>query len=180
MKATLTTLCFYLSLTAYAQTVVESMQTANNDKVLSINIVGKRDGQTFRHTLRFDVTGLSQAQRDSLLYQSRRILNMLDVDNVPPGLLKSSEEIKQESAVTSDRTTFRYENCTGRGRIEVYGDNWLSTRQFNTRRDRQPLFPLTMRLAPGDYRYRLRRNGTWRTEESFTVKAGEDIVVILK
>jgi hypothetical protein len=178
MQSILITLCLCLTLPASAQTVVRSMQTTNNTQTMALNIIGKRDGRPFRHSLRFDVQGLSQAQRDSLILQTRQLLHTMGI-SIIYGLSLSSEEKEMKSAPVGIATTFLCNNCTGRGRIEIYGSDWLSTRSFNTKRDKQPLFPLTMHLVPGDYRYRLRRNGAWRVDKVLTLKAGENTIVTL-
>jgi len=71
------------ALISSAQTVVESMQTTNSDVTLSMNIVGKRDGRPFRHTLRFDMAGMTKMERDSLYQQTLRTLGILGISNVP-------------------------------------------------------------------------------------------------
>jgi len=116
------------------------MQTTNSDVTLSMNIVGKRDGRPFRHTLRFDMAGMTKMERDSLYQQTLRTLGILGISNVP-GLKKADlEGTGSHVAVQNSKITFRCETCTGRGRVEIYGNDFTSTRSFNTKRDTQPFF----------------------------------------
>ncbi|MFD2571011.1 hypothetical protein ACFSUS_10230 [Spirosoma soli] len=182
MKTRLTISFVGLRLIVSAQTIVKSMQTTNNDKTLAMNIVGKRDGRPFRHNLHFDVEGLTQMQRDSLYEQTLHTLGVLGIKNVP-GLkpLKSTvDEQNDNKAQESSAVTFGCETCTGKGRLEVYGNNFLMTRSFNTKRDAQPLFPLTVRLSAGQYRNKYWQNGVLQTELPFTVNAGEANEVKIK
>ncbi|AQG81066.1 hypothetical protein [Spirosoma montaniterrae] len=159
-----------LALPVSAQTVVKSMQTVNDGKTLSVNVVGTRDGRSFRHNLQFDVAGMTKAGRDSLYQQMLRSLDALDIRHVP-GMPKPG--VDAESGEPGAEVTFRCETCAGKGRLEVYGDNYLMTRSFNPKRDEESRFPLTVRLNPGEYRYKYWQNGVLQMELPFTVNAGE-------
>jgi len=156
------------------------MQTTNSDVTLSMNIVGKRDGRPFRHTLRFDMAGMTKMERDSLYQQTLRTLGILGISNVP-GLKKADlEGTGSHVAVQNSKITFRCETCTGRGRVEIYGNDFMSTRSFNTKRDTQPFFPLTMQLGSGEYMLMYWQNGERQKQLMFSVKTDEEKVVTVK
>ena len=165
-----------LAVTVSAQTTVQSMQTANNGKTLAMTVVGKRDGRSFRHNLRFDVVGMTQTQRDSLYPKTVRALDMLDIRDVP-GMKRPGTDVV---SVRGDSVVFRCETCERKGELEVSGGNYLATRSINPKRDSQRRFPLTMHLSPGDYRLLYRQRGSREIQSSFSVKAGGQNVVTVK
>ena len=83
-------------------------------------------------------------------------------------------------AVQNSKITFRCETCTGRGRVEIYGNDFTSTRSFNTKRDTQPFFPLTMQLGSGEYMLMYWQNGERQKQLMFSVKTDEEKVVTVK
>lgn len=177
MKLLLTFLLLYtLAITASAQTIVRSMQTTNNDKTLAMTIVGKKDGRPFRHNLHFDVIGMTPTQRDSLYQETVRALDVLDIRNVPGMKRPGADGV----SVQGGSVVFRCETCERKGELEVSGGNYLATRSINPKRDPRKRFPLTMDLSPGDYRLLYRQRGSREIQSSFTVKAGEQNVVMVK
>lgn len=164
-----------VALTASAQTIVQSMQTANNDKTLAMTIVGVKDGRSFRHNLRFDVVGMTQTQRDSLYQQTLRTLDVLGIRNVP-GMYRP----KTDLVVRGDSVVFRCETCERKGELEIRRGNYLATQLINAKRDPRKRFPLTMHLSPGDYQLLYRQRGSREIQSSFTVKAGEQNTVTVK
>ncbi|MCY7349420.1 MAG: hypothetical protein LH606_01965 [Cytophagaceae bacterium] len=176
MKTLLTTCCLLCALviTASAQTIVQSMQTINNDNTLAMTIVGKKDGRPFRHSLRFDVAGMAKVQRDSLYQQTLGVLDILGIRNVP-GMKRPGADVVQ-----GDSVVFRCETCGKKGKLEISGGNYLATRPINPKRDPGKRFPLTMHLSPGDYKLLYRQRGSREIQSSFSVKAGEQNVVTVK
>lgn len=177
MRAVLAITFLSLSMAASGQTIVESMQTTEGDKVLAMNILGNRNGEPFNHKIRFDVSGMTKIERDSLYQQTLRTIALLGVKDVP-GLRKPGSDPDKENQ--GEKVTFRCEMCAGKGVVEVYGDNFLLTRSFNSRRDTQPFFPLTIRLGPGEYRLVYRQNGYQKIESSFSVHVDETNEVRIK
>ena len=175
MKTILTTLLLSLSVSAVAQTVVHSMQTADNLQTLSMTVTGKRDGRPFRHNLRFDVAGMTQTQRDSLYQQMLRTLDMLDIRNVP-GMKRPGADV----VIRGDSVVFRCETCGRKGQLEIRRGDYLATRSIGAKRAPQNRFPMTMHLGPGDYQMLYRQRGNREVQSSFTVKAGEPNVVTVK
>jgi len=151
------------------------MQTSNNDNTLAMTIVGKKDGRPFRHSLRFDVAGMTKVQRDSLYQQTLGALDMLGIRNVP-GMKRPGAD----TTVQGDSVVFRCETCGKKGELEVSSGNFLATRLINAKRDPGKRFPLTMHLSPGDYKLLYRQRGSREIQSSFSVKAGEQNVVTVK
>lgn len=166
-----------LNVFATAQTIVKSMQTTANEETLSMHIVGTHHGRPFDHRIQFNVAGLTTTQRDSLHRQAIRALNQLGIADVP-GVGKL--QFTPAAGVSSPEVIFRCETCIGKGRLEIYGNNYTSTRSFNTKRDAQPFFPYQSRLGAGEYRLVYMQNGVRQIQSSFTVKAGEANVVTVK
>jgi hypothetical protein len=178
MKILFTTLLAGLTLSSLAQTVVSSMQTTDNEKILSMNVVGTHAGRPFRHRMEFDMAGLTPTQRDSLHQQVVQALNQLGIADVP-GLKKRESAPATENSILE--VVFRCETCTGKGKLQIYGDGgFVITRSFNTKRDAQPFFPYTARLGSGPYRLVYIQNGVRQIQSDFKVKAGGPNVVMVK
>lgn len=160
-------------LTASAQTIVRSMQTVNNDKELSVNVVGTQTGRPFRHQIRYDVTGLTKAQRDSLYAESVQALATLGITNVP-GLQKPGlENAEGQAATQTGVVTITCVTCQRKGQLELYGSNYLHTRMMNPKGEPQKRFPVTMRLGPDQYRLVYKQRGHQPVEVPFVLSIGE-------
>lgn len=168
-------LLFTLNKVALSQTVVQSMQTMNNDKVLAMNITGQKAGRPFRHTVHFDVSGMTQTQRDSLYQETVQALEILGIKNVP-GLTKQNTD----TSSNWKPVTFTCTTCAGKGRLEVYGNNITATRTIDSRQDGNHQFPLKLSLLPGDYRLVYYQKRVLQMQSTFAVKAGEETVVTIK
>lgn len=179
MRTTLTALFIALSLAVSAQTVVESMQTIDDEKTLKLNIVGKRNGRPFHHTLLFDVQDLTRTERDSLHKQTLNSLSELGISNVP-GMKRFGTDERQQAPAPSGAVVLHCETCTGKGRIEIYAPGYTRTRSFNSRRDPKPFFPYTFHSTPGEYRLVYVQKGVRQIESKFTVSAGESTALKVK
>ena len=118
-------------------------KSINDDgKTLAIDIAGEQvNGQKIRYKHAFDVDHFSAEQKEAL---KNRVLDSLGVNDVP-----TSPKSPQASTET---VTFTCESCTGKGRVEVYGNGITSTRIIDSRQDENHSFPLRLQLGPGDYR----------------------------
>ncbi|MBD2757019.1 hypothetical protein [Spirosoma validum] len=142
----------------------------NDGKTLAIEINGEQvNGQKLRYKHTFNVADLSAEQRQSL---TNRVLDSLGVNEVP-------QSPKSPQAGT-ETVTFDCKTCTGKSRLEIYGNGFTSTRQFDSNKDREPAFPFTLNLNPGTYQYTYWQNKVQQMKLPFTVKAGETNVVTVK
>ncbi|MBO0930854.1 hypothetical protein [Fibrella aquatilis] len=156
-----------------AQTVVTSMQTANNPDMLSMNVAGTRDGRPFRHTLRHNVAGLTQAQRDSLYEQSRQALAALGITNVPGLKTPDDQRLSTESGTT---VTITCETCTRKGQLELFDASTVRAgkkRYYNYYQSLVPHFPVTIPLAAGNYQLVYKQRGHRAVELPLTITEGE-------
>lgn len=151
-------------------------KSINDDgKTLSIQLSGERlNGQKIQYDRKFNVADLSAEQRNAL---KSRVLDSLGVNMPDPP--KPPRPPKPLPAGT-ETVTFACETCTGKSRLEVYGNGFTSTRQFDAKKDEKPAFPLTLTLNPGDYRLMYWQNKVLQIQSTFTVKAGEANVVKVK
>lgn len=156
-------------LTGSAQTLVKSMQTANNADVLSMQVIGTQDGRPFRHTLRYEVAGLTQPQRDSLYRQSSRALASLGITSVP----KLDILTEASAEISSSSVTIACADCIRKGELALYGANWVHTNKVNYKRPGATRFPLTVPLAAGNYRLEYRQRGRRPIEIPLTITEGE-------
>ena len=115
-------------LASSAQTVVTSMQTANNPDLLSVQVTGTRDGRPFRHSFRYETTGLTQSERDSLYRQSSHTLATLGI-SMPKPDVPGTANTEAGSSITITCT-----GCTRKGNLEIYGTNSVHTRKLNYNR----------------------------------------------
>lgn len=181
MRPILTILLTCLNLTTFAQTIVQSMQMTNNDKTLTMNIIGQRNERPFRHTVHFDVTGMTQPQRDSLYAQTLQTLRILGITDVS-GLTKPGPDAVNQQTNAKARTntvTLQCETCLSKGYLEIYGDNYLHTSKLNSKRHSPMRFPLRLPLSPGSYYLVYVQKGQ-RIQLPFTVKADEANIVTMK
>ena len=151
-----------------AQTVVTSMQTANNPDLLSVQVTGTRDGRPFRHSFRYETTGLTQPERDSLYQQSSRTLATLGITSMPKLDVPGAVSTESESSITVACT-----NCTRKGELQLYGDNSVHTRKLNHNRPGADVFPVTVPLAAGTYRLVYKQRGRQPIEMLLTIAEGE-------
>ena len=152
-----------------AQTVVTSMQTANNERELSMNVVGTQAGRPFRHTLRYEVAGLTQSQRDSLYRQSSSALASLGITSVPK--LDSPNKANTEAGGSS--VTIACADCIRKGELALYGANWVHTNKVNYKRPGAMRFPLMIPLAAGNYQLVYKQRGRRPIEMPLTITEGE-------
>ncbi len=150
-----------------AQTVVTSMQTTDNPDVLAMNVIGTRDGRPFRHSFRYETTGLTQPERDSLYRQSSRTLAALGIP-MPKPYVPGTANTESENSVTITCAT-----CIRKGDLEIYGTNSVHTRKLNDNRAGADVFPITVPLAPGDYRLVYKQRGQPTIEMPLTIAGGE-------
>ena len=151
-----------------AQTVVTSMQTANNPDLLSMYVRGTQNGRPFRHTLHFEVTGLTQPQRDSLYRQSSRALAALGITSMPQLDVPGTANTESESSVT-----VACANCIRKGELQLYGANSVHTRKVNYKRPGSDVFPVTVPLSAGTYRLVYKQRGRQPIELPLTIAEGE-------
>jgi hypothetical protein len=135
------------------------MQTVDNERTFAIKMKGERNGRAVSYDVKYDVLGLNLLQRDSL---KRLVFKELGLDEEP----KTIPE-KPTNAVISCAA------CTGKMYIEVIGTdfNFISTRKFNPKKNKNPLFPLRLRLEPGQYQFKYWQNKVLKTEQVFRVKS---------
>lgn len=160
------------SLVSPAQTIVRSMQTVDNDNELSMNVVGTRDGRPFRHTLRYDVSGLTKPQRDSVYERNAQVLATLGITNVP-GMRSRSEKTAASVTAPSGVVTIACAACERKGQLELYSTNYLQTRRIKPKGEPQNRFPVTMQLGPDQYRLVYKQRGRRPVEIPFALIGGE-------
>lgn len=179
MKYSLLFLFASVAVTATAQTSTYSTthsQINDDEKTLSIQIDGQRDGQSIAYNRSFDVRGMSKAQRDAL---KNRVLDSLKLGNTPPPPepLKAPKPPRPAPSNDAQETVqFTCASCLGKSKLTISGNGISITQE----RDNGKLFPLKQQLAPGDYRYVYWQNGVLQMQLPFTVKAGEENVVNVK
>ena len=160
-----------LTATAQRSTYSSTRSQINDDeKTLSIQIEGQRDGQSIAYNRSFDVRGMSKAQRDAL---KNRVLDSLKLGNTAPAPEQPQAPIANDKSETVE---FTCATCTGKSKLTISGNNVSISQE----RDKGKMFPLKQQLAPGDYRYTYWQNGVLQMQLPFTVKAGEENVVNVK
>lgn len=165
------------SLLSTAQTMITSRQTGIAHNELTMNVVGTMDGRPFRHTLRYNVTGLDEPQRDSLFEQGYRALAILVPGIKPPTRVSGKEDIAPAETST---VTVNCETCTRKGELLLYGQDFLATRKVNDNRPGAMRFPLTVPLAAGNYRLVYKQRGRQPIELSYTLNPREQKQLTLK
>lgn len=148
-------------------------QSIHDDgKILDIKINGQRvNGEKVHYKRNFDVSALSVMQRDSL---RTHILDSLGIKDTTTKSNTSSTILPLGSEVQ-----FVCRNCSTKGNLEVYGNNSVSTRKIDGRNETRT-FPISMQLAPGDYRLiYYRRKKSQSTQLLFTVKEDKKSIVTI-
>lgn len=207
MKPILTFLLLVTSFIAMAQSS-SSLNTVINedDKTMSIQVNGERNGKTINYQRTFDVTNLTSTEKDEL---KTRVLDSLGVGKVTTapdpepiarrgqGAARSSKVIKS-TTITSDNnprpsaqptpsaeagqvvTTFTCETCSGKIKLEIVGklDDYSIERDAKAGTDKR-LFPYQIPLTPGDYTLNYYQNGVLQIQSAFTVKLGESGTVVI-
>lgn len=179
MKPVLT-LLFTLSIgytTSAQQSRTSSTHTNINDddKTLSIQVDGTVDGKPITYDRRFNVDGMSIAQKDAL---KQRIFDSLGIGEPPkPPVPPSPPKLARTG---TEEVTVQCESCTGKMRLEISGSGFTLTHESDSKKDKEAGFPLTAAMKPGDYRLMYWQNKVLQIQSTFTVKAGEENVVKVK
>ena len=174
MKTILTILFTVISLSAFSQTRLEtsethktSMQTVDDDKVFSVKYVGEKNGKSFNYSVKYDVSGMSKSQRDSI---KTKVYKDLGID-------KPTEPTPPERPKI-DNVTIDCQTCIGKMYVEIYGNNFTSTRKFNSKQNLG--FPYTLNLKGGEYSLKYSQNNVLQIQKRFTVKEGQKSSVKVK
>lgn len=182
MKPFLTALLIACSLPVLAQQQKASISIEDDDRRLSIQVEATIQGKPVSYNRRFDVTGMSRAQKDAL---RNRVLDSLGVGQraplplsttPPPPIVFESGEVVERA---DEPVTFVCDACTGQIRLEVSGYNFLLTRDA-VGKDNRRVFPMTEAMRPGEYRYQYWQNGVLQAGASFTVKSGDQNTVTIR
>lgn len=165
--------CLGIATTTLAQNSVYSTthsQIEDNDKTLSIQIEGQRNGKSIQYSRSFNVAGMSKSQRDAL---KSRVLDSLGLGEAPP-----TPELPKPALQSNNQETvlFTCPTCSGKSKLLISGTGTSITQE----RDKGKLFPLQQPLAPGDYQYTYWQNGVLQMQLPFTVKADKENVVNVK
>ena len=173
MKTILVFLFTIISLCAFAQTRTEtsetheiSMQTIDDGKVFSVKYAGERNGKPFNYSVKYDVSDMSKFQRDSI---KTKVYKDLGIDK--------PIEPTPEKAKT-DNVTIDCKICTGKMYVEIYGNDFTSTRKFNSKEDSG--FSYTLNLKAGEYYLKYSQNNVLQIQKKFMVIEGEKSVVEVK
>ncbi len=186
MKLLLTSLFLGLSLSAMAQqSRTSNLRTSidDDDKTMTIEVQGTVNGHPVSYNRRFWVAGLGEAEKEAL---KNRVFDSLGLGDAPrspmvmtpppaPRTFESGETVTEEATVT-----FVCKTCTGRIRLEVSGTNYSLTRESDSKNEAEKVFPMTVSMIPGEYRYSYRQNGVQQVDLSFSVKAGAKNEVMVK
>lgn len=174
MKTILIILFTIINVSTFAQTRTEtsethktSMQTVDDDNVFSVKYVGERNGKSFNYHVKYDVSGMSKFQRDSIKTKVYKDL----------GINKPIEPIPKQQAKI-DNVTIDCKTCSGKMYVEIYGNDFTSTRKFNSKE--KPGFPYTLSLKAGEYFLKYSQNNVLQIEKKFMVKEGENNLVDVK
>ena len=173
MKTILIILFTIINVSIFAQTRTEtsethktSMQTVDDDKVFSVKYVGERNGKPFNYSVKYNVSDMSKFQRDSI---KTKVYKDLGID-------KPIEPTPKQAKI--DNVTIDCKTCTGKMYVEIYGDDFTSTRKFNS--NEKSGFPYTLNLKSGKYLLKYSQNKVLQIEKKFIVKEGERSVVEVK
>ena len=79
-----------------------------------------------------------------------------------------------------DNVTIDCKTCTGKMYVEIYGNDFTSTRKFNSRTNKNSGFPYTLNLNLGEYSLKYSQNNTLQIQKKFMVIEGKKIVVEIK
>ncbi len=174
MKTILIILFTIITQSTFAQTRIETsethkitMQTADDDKVFSVKYAGERNGKPFNYSVKYDVSDMSKFQRDSIKTKVYKDLGIdKPIEPTPPRKAKS------------DNVTIDCKTCTGKMYVEIYGNDFTSTRKFNSKE--KSGFPYTLNLKAGEYLLKYSQNKVLQIEKKFIVKEGESSIVEVK
>ncbi|UHG92169.1 hypothetical protein [Spirosoma oryzicola] len=209
MKAILTFLLLGAGFGALAQSSSTLSTTINDDeKTLSIQIEGDRNGRTINYDRKFDVRKLNAAEKDAL---KNRVLDSLGVGesalgsetatnrdrpvrgtvggptppnpagNGPISGPKSPAQPNASANTGQTMVTFRCESCAGKVKLEVASptEDYAIERDAKVNTDKR-LFPYQLALSPGEYKLTYYQNGVLQIQSTFTAKAGEANTVVIK
>lgn len=185
MKTFLTSLLLGLSAAALAQSsrhATTHTSINDDDQTLSIQVEGHVNGKEVSYNRRFNVTGLSSAQKDALKNSVFDSLGLGEAPKPPkppkPPVAPAAEPADEATGEVA--VTFTCKTCAGQMRLEVTGENFTLTRDVNAKGEDRRTFPMMVSMRPGAYRYQYWQNGVLQMQLPFTVKAGEASVVNVK
>jgi hypothetical protein len=114
MKTILIILFTIINVSTFAQTRTEtsethktSMQTVDDDNVFSVKYIGERNGKPFNYNVKYDVSGMSKFQRDSI---KTKVYKDLGID-------KPIEPTPKQAKI--DNVTIDCKTCTGKMYVEI-------------------------------------------------------------
>lgn len=175
MKPIFLALLLIASFAATAQTSTYSMthsQINDNDKTLSIQINGQRNGREIAYNRTFNIRGMSKAQKETL---KTRVLDSLGLGETPPTPQWPMSSVKDDMEMA---VTFVCPTCEGRVKLLISGPTTISE-EFDAPKNKGR-FPRTISLLPGEYQYEYWQNGVQQMRLPFTVKADEPNEVKVK
>ena len=173
MKPFLACLLLSISFATQAQTSTHSnlnTEINDDDETYSIRIDGDRNGKVIHYNRTFSAAGMSKEQKESL---KNRVLDSLGLGETPP---PSASPI---SAMASAKVTFVCPTCVGRTKLSVNGSGFSAEREVVIEKNK-PGFPFELDMPPGDYRYTYWQNRVEQIRLPFTVKTGEQNMVMVK
>lgn len=194
MKTFLTSLVLGLSVSALAQesrTAHTSTSINDDGQMMSIQVEGSVNGKDISYNRRFDVRGMTGADKEAL---KGRIYDSLGVGEppkppVPPVPPKPPVPASPPVPPTpptpstapegSASLILQCDKCTGKGKLRITGEGFSMEREFKNE-GKQRAFPMQLTLNPGEYRYQYWQNGVLQMQLPFTVKEGETNVVTVK
>lgn len=186
MKLILTSLFLGLSLSAMAQqSRTSNLRTSidDDDKTMAIEVEGTVNGNPVSYNRRFKVAGLGETEKEAL---KNRVFDSLGLGAAPrspmiAAPLPASGTVKSGGTMTEEATVlFSCKTCTGRIRLEVSGTNFSLTRESNSKNEAEKVFPMSIPMAPGEYRYTYWQNGVQQMQLPFSVKVGVKNEVVVK
>lgn len=175
MKLFLACLLLSVSFSTQAQTSVHSnLSTVINDdnKTYSIQIDGDHDGKAIHYSRTFSVAGMSEEKKEAL---KSRVLDSLGLGETPPPAALPDGAI----APALVKVTFICPTCMGKTKLSVDGSGFSAEREIVIEKNK-PGFPFELDMPPGEYQYTYWQNRVEQMRLSFTVKAGEQNVVMVK
>ncbi len=174
MKTILIILFATVSFFSIAQTRTEtsethkiSMQTVDDDKVFSVKYTGEKNGKPYSYNAKYDVSGMSKLQRDSI---KTKVYKNLGID-------KPTEPASKEQS-NINNVTIDCKTCMGKMYTEIYGNDFSSTRKFNSKE--KSGFPYTLNLKEGKYSLKYSQNNVLQIQKKFIVKEGDKTAVEVK
>ena len=180
MKLLLTSLFLALSLSAMAQqSRTSNLRTSidDDDKTMTIEVEGTVNGKPVSYNRRFRVTGMGEAEKEAL---KNRVFDSLGLGEAPRSPMIAAPPPAPRAFESGETVTFVCKSCMGRIRLEVSGTNFSLTRESNSKNEAEKVFPMTVPMAPGEYRYTYWQNGVQQMQLPFTVKTGAKNEVVVK